>query len=448
MKNFTHGDESKLIIAFTLPVLLGQFFQQIYVFVDRMVVGRYLGENALAAVGASMAIVFAVISLTVGIVMAGTILISQYYGAGDAVNLRKAVDTLNVFLLVAGIGVTGVGIIFSDALLRWMAVPGSILPMSSLFMRWYFTGIIGLFGYHTVAAYLRGVGDSKNPLYILVIASVLNALLVFLFIGVWHQGIAMAAVATVIAQTFAFVLAVIYLHRKVPLLRFRLRHLQFDYGMLKKALWIGFPSGLQQMLVAFGMMTLQYFINQYGINVIAAYTTAGIIETFCLMPALSFSMALIPFTGQNLGAGRIDRVKKGLHVTQKIALWCTVVPSLVVLLFGKEIMLIFNDSKEVAEIGRQYFLIVGAFYMVFTLMFNYSSILRGAGYTWVPMFITLFSLWFIRVPLAYFFSKIWQEKGIFMAIPVSWMLGMVASWIYYKTGKWEKKSIIEKPLMD
>jgi len=448
MKDLTKGNEGKLILQFTIPMLLGQLFQQAYIFVDRIVVGRYLGEEALAAVGSSMAIIFSIISMVVGIAMAGTIIISQYYGAKDMEGLRKSVDTMNVFIFVAGLLISVFGMMFASHMLVWMRVPEKILPMASSFMRWYFAGIIGLFGYNMVAAYLRGVGDSKNPLYFLIIASLLNAVLVFLFIGVFHWGVSSAAMATIISQTFSFLIALVYLKMKDSVVQFRLMKLQFDFGILKKALWIGLPSGLQQTLVAFGMMALQYYINQYGINVIAAYTTVGIIEMFCIMPAMSFSMALITFTGQNLGAGLVDRVKKGLHATQRLSLIFTGIPTILVLIFGGTLMRLFNDNPEVIRVGHEYFLIVAGFYITFAIMFNYNSVLRGAGFTWVPMFITLVSLWLVRIPLAYFFSKIWQENGIFMAIPVSWVLGMIASFVNYKMGRWKKSSILDKPLMD
>lgn len=448
MKDLTTGHEGKLILQFAIPMLLGNVFQQMYVLVDRIVVGRFLGEEALAAVGSSMSIIFALVSMIIGIAMAGTIIISQYFGAKDFASVRKSVDTINVFLFTTGIIITFVGILFSKDFLQWINVPTKILPMASIFLKWYFAGIIGLLGYNIVSAYLRGVGDSKNPLYFLIAASIINAVLVFLFIGVFKWGIASAAWATIIAQTSSFIMALIYLRTKAGILQFRLYNLHFDFDILKKAIWIGFPSGVQQTLVAFGMLAMQYFINQYGINVIAAYTTAGIIEMLCIMPAMNFSIALISFTGQNLGAGMIHRVRKGLHATQLWSFTITAIMSTIVLIFSEPIMRLFITNNEVIRIGHQYLMIVAGFYVVFSMMFNFNGVMRGAGDTWIPMLITLISLWLIRIPLAYILSKMWQEKGIFVAIPLSWFIGLILAFLYYRFGKWGKKVLVHQPLMD
>ena len=447
MKDLTRGNEWKLIIQFTVPMLLANLFQQLYLFVDRIVVGNYLGKSALAAIGNSMSIIFAIISIVVGISMAGTILISQYYGARDEESIRKTVDTVNVFLLLAGIVITIAGYYGADFFMEHMKMEQGVSRQEAVdFMRSYFVGILGLFGYHATSAYLRGVGNSKTPLYIILLSSLVNAVLVYVFVAHLHWGIKGAAWATVIAQTVSFLSAVIYLQVNSSLIRMRFIRLKFDWKILKKFLVIGFPTGIHQTLVALGMLALMRYINQYGDTVAAAYTTGGIIDMICILPAMNFSMALITFTGQNLGAGFIDRVRKGVHVTQVLSVAFTLFFSIIVLIFSHQSIAIFNKNPDVIRIGQNYIWIVAGTYVFFSVMFVYNGVLRGAGDTWIPMIITLVSLWLIRIPLAGYLMINWKENGIFMAIPVSWILGMIASYVYYKKGNWQKSKIIEKPL--
>ncbi len=442
MKDLTQGSESKLIFYFALPMLLGNLLQQLYQIIDSVIVGHVLGKQALAAVGASFPITFAFISLVMGIGIGGTIVISQYYGAKQLDNVRKAIDTLYIFMFYSAIVLTIVGVLFAENILRFVNTPADILPEAIIYLRIYFVGFLAFFGFNGTSAILRGLGDSKTPLYFLLISTVLNVLLDLLFIIVFHWGVAGAAIATVISHTIAFVLGMIYLNRKSHLVSFNIKEIKFDREIFYKSLKIGLPAGLQQTFVSFGMVAVMSIVNTFGTDVVAAYSAAGRIDSLAGLPAMNFSMALSAFVGQNIGAGRTDRVKSGFIATLKMSSIVSLCVTLFVVLGGAFLMKLFTTDPNVIAIGQQYLIIVGSFYIVFNFMFCVNGITRGAGDTFIPMFITLFGLWIIRIPAAWLLSKPYGEIGIWWAIPLAWVVGAIVQYAYYKTGNWKKKTII------
>jgi putative MATE family efflux protein len=264
-----------------------------------------------------------------------------------------------------------------------------------------------------------------------------------LFILVFHWGIEGAAIATVIAQGISFLLSVIYLNKTHEVIRFSFKSLDFDKGIFKKALQIGIPSGLQQTFVALGMMALVRIVNDFGTDAIAAYSVAGRIDSFAILPAMNFSIALSTFVGQNIGANKLDRVKAGYRFT---LLWSTVFSvliSIVVVLFGEHIMMAFTSDPAVIKIGESYLTIVCLFYVLFSAMFTNNAVMRGAGDTLIPMFITLCSLWLLRVPASYFLSQIYGTDGIWWGIPIAWLFGFLASYAYLITGRWKRKAVVK-----
>jgi putative MATE family efflux protein len=280
-------------------------------------------------------------------------------------------------------------------------------------------------------------------LYFLIISTLLNAGLVVLFVAVFKWGIEGAAWATVIAQGVSFILSVIYLNRTHEVIRFSFRNLQFDWDIFKKSLKIGIPSGLQQTFVALGMMALMRIVNGFGTNTIAAYTVAGRIDSFASMPAMNFGMALSTFVGQNMGAGKPERVSRGFRET----LWMTTIISVTVtaaaILFGSQLMSMFTPDPDVIRIGHRYLIIVSAFYIIFSAMMTSNGVMRGAGDTLIPMFITLFSLWILRVPISYWLSKSIGTDGIWWSIPIAWVFGFIFSYLYYLSGRWKRKVIVK-----
>jgi putative MATE family efflux protein len=300
-----------------------------------------------------------------------------------------------------------------------------------------------MFGYNGTASVLRGMGDSKTPLYFLIISTILNIILVIVFIEVFKWGIAGAALATVIAQTVAFVLAIIYLNRYHELIHFSFKNIEFDRDIFIKSLKIGIPSGLQQTFLALGMMALMRIVNDFGTDAIAAYAVAGRIDSFAALPAMNFSMALSAFVGQNLGANKPERVKAGYKATMVMTATFSLIVTAITILFSDKLMMLFNQDPNVVKIGVSYLIIVSSFYVVFTAMFINNGVMRGAGDTLIPMFITLFALWVLRIPISWYLSRTMGTDGIWWGIPIAWVFGLIASYTYYKTGRWKKKVIVK-----
>lgn len=442
MKDLTTGKEGKLILQFAAPMLLGNVFQQLFSVVDSIVVGNFVGKEALAAVGASFPVLFVMVSMIVGLVMGTTVVISQYFGAKDSIKVKRAIDTMYVFTFFASIAITIAGIFLSEPILRLLDLPEELLPEAVKYLRIYFSGTIIIFGYNGTSAVLRGLGDSKTPLYFLIIATVANIILDLLLIAVFKMGVAGAAYATVAANGIALSLAIIYLNRTHKFIRIAVRGLHFDREVFRHSVRIGLPTGIQQTLVAMGMLALMGIVNQFGTNVIAAFSVASRLDAIATIPAMSFSMAISTFVGQNIGANKLDRIRTGLISTVKMMGIVTIVTTLSIVFFGHFMINLFTTDSEVIRLGDQYLTIVSLFYIFFTLMFIYAGVMRGAGDTLIPMFISLLSLWLIRIPFAWYMSGKIGVTGIWWAIPAGWFVGLSLSFIYYKTGRWKRKAVV------
>jgi putative MATE family efflux protein len=456
MKDLTQGSEGRNILRFAAPMLLGHMFQQLYTFVDQIIVGRFLGKEALASVGASFPILFTLIALIIGIATGGTIVISQFFGAKNITKVKRAIDTIFIVMAISAVIMTVVGISFSEEIFRLIRLPDELMDTANSYFTIYVSGLVVFFGYNSVAAILRGLGDSITPLYFLVLATVINIGLDLLFIVKLGWGIEGAALATIIAQGTAFMVAVFYLNNNHELIKFNIREFSFDYSIFKQSLRIGLPTGLQQTFVALGMMALLGIVNGFGTDVVAAYTAAGRLDSLAIIPSMVFSTALSTFVGQNIGAGKLDRVKKGLSRTMLMASITAIGISVLVIVFKFPLMRLFTTDSAVISIGGEYLTIVTSFYLLFTGMFVYGGVMRGAGDTIIPMFITLFSLWIIRIPAALFLSQDsialfgltipgagLGEAGIWWAIPSGWGFGMLLSFIYYRTGRWKTRSVVK-----
>ncbi len=447
MKDLTVGSERKLILMFAMPMLLGNVFQQLYNIIDSIIVGNFLGKEALAAVGASFPVMFVLISLIIGVSSGFTIVIAQYFGAKDYASVKRTINTLIIFLLISSVVLTIIGLMFSRQIFEMMALPAHIIPGAVEYFDVFMYGLILMFGYNGISSILRGLGDSKTPLYFLMIATVLNIILVFLFIEGFHWGIAGAAWATVIAQGVSFVLSVIYVYKYNTLFQFSRSSFHIDKTIFMKSLKIGIPTGLQQTFLALGMVALMRIVNDFGTDTIAAYTVAGRIDSFAALPAMNFGMALSTFVGQNIGANKVDRVKKGYRATLLMTTFISVAVTLVVAIFGRGIMSLFSHDPNVITIGASYLVIVSSFYLVFSAMMISNGVMRGAGDTLIPMFITLFALWILRIPISWWLSRHFGSDGIWWSIPIAWVFGCSASFLYYASGRWKRKVIV-RPLTD
>jgi putative MATE family efflux protein len=444
MKDLTEGHSGSLIFKFAMPMLIGNVFQQLYNIVDSIVVGRYVGKEALAAVGASFPLIFMLISFVVGVAMGTTIIISQYFGAKDMKMVKRAIDTMYIFLFFASIAVTLLGIAFGGPIFRMIDLPEDVMPQAIAYFDVYLVGMIFFFGFNGISSVLRGLGDSKTPLYFLIIATVMNVALDLLFVAVFKWGIVGAAWATVISQAGAFFSGVIYLNHSHDVVKLNSLKLVFDKAIFKKSLMIGLPTGLQQTFVSMGMLAITRIVNGFGTDVIAAYSAAGRLDSLAGMPAMNFGAALSTFVGQNLGANKPGRVKQGFKATLMMSGALALVTSLFVIVFRHQLIHLFTEDAAVIAIGAQYLLIVSSFYIFFSAMFVIGGVMRGAGDTIVPMFITLFALWAIRIPAAWILSRYFGVHGIWWSIPVAWFIGMSLSYLYYLKGNWKTKVVVRQ----
>lgn len=443
MKDLTTGKESSLILKFALPMVAGNVFQNLYSIVDSIVVGNFLGKEALAAVGASFPIIFTLISLVIGVGSGATIVISQYFGAKRNEEVIRTIDTMFIFLLVSSIIVSVVGITFSEPIFRLLRLPEEVIPDAVKYLNIYLIGIFAFFGFNAISSVLRGLGDSKTPLWFMIYATIVNIILDLLFVIVFKWGIAGVAIATIIAHGSAFIISIFWLNKYHPLINLSVTKARFDRDIFKKCLRIGLPTGFQQSFVAIGMMALMGIVNGFGTNAVAAYSVALRLDAFAKMPSMNFASALSSFTGQNLGAGKEKRARRGFASTMLISAIYSAIITILILLFGDSMMKLFTNDAEVIRIGNDYLIIVGSFYLAFSAMFTVIGMMRGAGATLIPMFITIVTLWVIRIPLSIFLSGgEMGVSGVWWAVPISWIFGAIASYVYYLTGKWKGKTVV------
>lgn len=453
MKDLTKGSELRVILSFAFPMLIGSLFQQFYNIVDRVIVGNFVGHEALAAVGSSFPLIFVLISMVIGISNGINIVISQYFGAKDFIKVKLAIDTMYIFVFFSSILMTVIGLLLSKYVFEWIKTPDEVIPQATLYFNIFVSGFILMFGFHATSAILRGLGDSKTPLYFLIVSTVVNIFLDWLFIGPFGWGVAGAAYATIISQGVALVLAIIYLKKVGSIIKFKFWNFQFDKAIFVSSIKIGIPSGMQTTFVALGGIVLFRIVNDFGTETIAAYSAAMGIDALASQPAMVFAAALSVFVGQNIGANKLYRVKKGLRHTWIMSTIVSLVVTTVVVIFSAPIMRLFSDNADVIRIGQNYLTIVCAFYVIFSSMFVTNGVMRGAGATIIPMFVTLISIWILRLPLSWIFSHGFDifgwhfpamgPNGIWWGIPIAWTFGAIASFIYYLSGRWKRFAVVK-----
>ncbi len=443
MKDLTEGKEGRLILNFALPMLFGNIFQQMYNVVDAIIIGKVLGKEALAAVGASFPLIFALISFVVGIAMGSTIIIAQYFGAKDMGRVKRTIDTLYIFMFFASIALTFIGIYTSKYIFQLIQLPEEVIPLAIDYFTIYSLGFVFFFGFQGTSAIMRGLGDSKTPVYFLVVSTLVNIALDLFFVLGLGWGIKGVAAATVIAQGGAFFSIVIYLNRYHSFLDFSPLKMRFDRELFRKSLKIGLPSGVQQTFVAVGFLALYRIVNMFGTPTIAAYSIAMRIDSFAVLPAMNFSAAISTFVGQNIGANKMHRINQGVKSTLLMMAMVSLTITAAAVLFAEPIIGLFTNDAEVIDIGKHYLYIVSPFYVVFASMFVMMGVLRGAGDTITSMVITIITLWIIRIPASYFLSVEIGSNGIWWGIPVAWVIGIMLSLTYYKTGRWKKKAVVK-----
>ncbi len=438
----TEGNILKKIFFFSVPLILGNLFQQLYNTVDSIIVGNYVGKGALAAVGSSTSTINLLIAFSQGAAVGAGVVIAQYLGAKEKQKVEEAVHTAMGIAIALGMILTVLGIALSGTILRLMDTPGDVIEQSNLYLKIYFAGVVFNVIYNMGAGILNAAGNSKRSLIYLCYASVINIVLDLLLIRVFKMGVEGAAIATDISQIASSVFVVAYLMRtredyKIQLKKLKI-HKNMAYGIIK----VGLPTGIQNMVISFSNVLVQSSVNGYGSSAVAGFGAYTKVDGFNILPVMSFSMAVTTFTGQNIGAGKIDRVKKGMWITMAMGVVYTITTGCLLLIFSEPIMRLFTQDKEVIEYGRQAMYYFCPFYFMLSIMHALAGTIRGTGKSIPPMIILLTSLCVFRVIWIIFvlphFSAI---NGIFVLYPVSWAVGLVLMILYAWKGKWLPKQI-------
>ena len=444
MKNMTTGNPAKLILGFAIPLLIGGIFQQVYNLVDVIVVGRFLGEQALAGVGSTSNLTFFLLSLTMGLCSGAGIIVAQCFGAENYTDMRKAVTAI---IWVAG-GVTLVvvviGVIGAPFFLNLLSVPEDVKGYSLTYLRILYCFVFGSVVYNGCSAILRSFGDSKTPLHGLILASIINIVLDLLFVVVFSWGVAGVAIATVIAQHVSALYCMIYLVRKREYFHLNGLELKPDMKMVKQIFKTGVPSAFQSCLISVGGMSVQRLINSFGTSVMAAYAAAVKVDNLAIQVIVSLCMALSVFTGQNIGQKNYDRIKQGLRSTLLMSITASLIIAALAFFFGSNVMRLFlgaDSSPETIAIGAEYLSIMGVAYFICAIMQSHENVVRGAGDMNTCLVAGMTEL-AGRVIFAYLLSSFMGVTGIWIATPLSWGCGCIVPVIRYYTGKWKTKAIV------
>lgn len=429
-----HGVIWKQLLLFFFPIVLGTFFQQIYNTADAIVVGRFVGTEALAAVGGSTSqIINLIVGFFVGLSSGATVVISQYYGARDRENLSKALHTAFAFSLVGSVVITTVGLICSPILLRVMNTTEEVIGPSATYLRIYFGGILFVFIYNIGSSILRAVGDSRRPLYYLIVCCIINIVLDIVLVVGLGMGVAGAAIATVFAQGVSAVLVVMALCRSTDLFRLEIRKIRFHREALELLIKIGLPAGLQSVMYSFSNVIIQTALNAFGTNTMAAWTACGKIDSFFWMVINAFGISITTFVGQNYGARKFGRMRKSVRICIAMAVGASISISAIFILFGRYVYQLFTTDAAVVEIGMHMITMMAPAYAIYVFIEIYSGALRGTGDVLVPMLMTCGGICMIRILWMMFVVPLKPViDTIIYSYPISWTLTALMFIFYYR----------------
>lgn len=433
----TEGPIWKRMIAFAFPLFLGNLFQQLYNTADSLIVGNFLGDEALAAVSSSGSLIFLLVGFFNGIAVGSGVIIARYYGAKQSEKLSRAVHTLVAFGLISGLLLTALGLGLTPSILRWMGTPSNVLPSSITYFRIYFAGSIGFVMYNIFMGILQSVGDSRHPLQYLIISSIINIVLDLLFIGVFHMGVGSAAAATVISQIVSAILSFFRLLRSPEEYRISIKKISFDPFILKQIFTYGLPAGMQNSIISIANVVVQSNINAFGSAAMAGCGAYFKIEGFGFLPITCFAMALTTFVGQNLGANQHERVKKGARFGILCSILIAELIGLAIYLLAPYLIALFADSEEAIQFGVLHARTTTLFYFLLALSHCMAGIFRGAGKAIVPMIVMLICWCIIRITyitvIMHFVDVI---TAVFWAYPLTWSLSSIFFLIYYFKVDW------------
>lgn len=447
--DMTEGRPWEKILIFTFPMLLGNIAQQLYNTVDSVVVGKYVGDNALAAVGSAGPIFNLLLVLFVGISTGAGIMVSQYFGAKKREELSTTIGNCIVLTGIASVFIMIVATLAARPLLVLLDTPESILDWCTSYLRILFLGIAGLAFYNILCGVLRGLGDSVSALVYLVIASLLNIVLDLLFVVKFNMGVSGVALATVIAQGVSATLCLFKLMKMADMFDFGVKYFWLDKRISLNVIRLGLPSGVTQAIMSMAMLLVQSLTNSFGEQLIAANVIIMRVDGFAMLPNFSFGTALTTYAGQNVGANNYDRVSKGAKQGTLLAVGTSTVITGTILIFGKYLMGIFTDTAALVDLSMRMMRILAAGYIAVAVTQSLAGIMRGAGDTMTPMWISIVQTIVIRVPLAYTLVNLSKSAAnpdgrpeyLFASLLISWVLGAILTGIFYKRGKWKKGAL-------
>lgn len=433
----TEGPIWKGLIYFAIPIFMGNLFQQLYNTADTLIVGNFLGKEALAAVSSSGNLIFMMVGFLQGMAMGAGVLIAKHYGAKDYNRMRTAIHTDLAFALVAGIALTIIGVLVTPTILQWMGTPENVLPNSVAYFRTYFLGSLASFLYNVCTGILQAVGNSRYPLYCLIVSSLVNVGLDILFVGVLGFGVASAAAATVIAQIISASLCAVKLLTTTEPYRVSVREIRLELPVLRQIVNLGLPSGVQNSVIAFANVLVQANINAFGDSAMAGCGSYSKLEGFAFLPVTCFSMALSTFVSQNLGAKQHDRVKKGAKLGMICAVCTAECIGVLFWIFAPSLIGLFNDDPNVVQFGVMQMRVISLFYGLLALNHCMAGILRGAGKAMIPMMVMLASWCLLRVTYITIMVRTFGHISvIFSAYPVTWTVSAIIFAIYYNKADW------------
>lgn len=447
--DMTEGKPWEKIVAFTIPMLIGNIAQQLYNTVDSIVVGRYVGDNALAAVGSASPMLNLLLVLFVGIAMGASIMVSQYFGSRDRENLSRTIGSTITLTAAASVALMVLGSAAIRPVLRLLHTPESILDWCASYLFILLMGIAGVAYYNMFCGILRGLGDSVSALIYLLVATVLNIILDLWFVAGFQMGVAGVALATVIAQMASALLCLLKLCRMTNLFDMKLSYLKPDWENILTVMRLGLPSGVTQAIFSLAMVVVQSLTNSFGELVIAANVIIMRVDGFAMMPNFSFGTAMTTYSGQNVGAKKYDRVHQGAKQGTLIAAGTSAVITALILLFGRHLMAIFTSTEELVSLSANMMRILAAGYIAMAVTQSLSGVMRGAGDTMTPMWISMITTVAVRVPLAYGIAWLTRTpqlpqgryECIWISLLCSWVLGALITLFFYRLGWWEKKTL-------
>lgn len=447
--DMTIGRPWEDILIFTVPMLLGNIAQQLYNAVDSVVVGNYVGDNALAAVGSAGPIINLLIVLFIGISVGASIMVSQYFGARNRESLSMTIGSCITLTAIASVVMTVVGLIVVRPLLVILNTPASILDWSTSYLQIILLGSVGLAYYNILSGVLRGLGDSISALVYLLVACGLNIVLDLVFVIYFDMGVNGVAWATILAQAVSALLCIRRLSKMKDLFELKPGYLKMSRVHVMNIVRLGVPSGVTQAIMSMAMLIVQSLTNSFGEQFIAANVIVMRVDGFAMLPNFSFGTTMTTYAGQNIGAGNQERVVKGSRQGLLLGVGTSAVITLAILIFGKHLMAIFTPTEELVELSMNMMRILAVGYIAMAVTQCLSGVMRGAGDTMTPMWISIVTTILIRVPLAY--GMVWMTKSeqfpqgrqecIFISLLISWVLGALITSIFYKRGKWRGKAV-------